>query len=317
MQAVVDLGTNTVTGIDIINPGSGYLYEPSIIVSGGTIPATISSNLTVVGYTINDPGTNWTVGQEITITHTSNSPAIVKVSEVDTGGSILSFEILSGGNYTVWPAGVMILPNNNLNGLPASVTFKLGLLDCKVVDGGAGYTSASVSASGKELLPDWQPVWFPYIGIGTVYTTYGDDVVNRQTASVNAEFYYQRWPFQHAIIEMQGVNWTGDTTFDGCQTQWDGGTTFFAEWLEPKDTIFDNNLEIFDFGNTRFDDDYPIWQGVAYIAWGDTIFDQEFTIFDLYSTIFDQGIATTQSITLLRRLLRITTPQISGHNVVV
>ncbi len=116
---------------------------------------------------------------------------------------------------------------------------------------------------------------------------------------------------------MQGVNWTGDTTFDDGQTQWDGGGTFFAEWLEPKDTIFDNNLEIFDFGNTRFDDDYEVWQGVAYIAWGDTIFDQEFTIFDLYSTIFDQGVPTTQSITLLRRLLRITTPQISGHNVVV
>ena len=119
------------------------------------------------------------------------------------------------------------------------------------------------------------------------------------------------------IMEMQGINWTGDTTFDGGQTQWDGDSTFFAEWTEPKDTLFDNNLEIFDLGNTRFDDDYALWQGLAYIAWGNTIFDQEFTIFDLYSTIFDQGIASTQSITLLRKILRIVTPQISGHNVVV
>lgn len=318
LQAIIDYGTNTITGIEIINPGSGYLYEPTIVVSGGTIPATISSNLTVIGYTINYPGTNWTVGQEITISHTSNSPAIVKVSEVDENGSILNFEIITGGSYTVWPVGIMRLTNDtDINSLPADVTFKLGILDCRVIDGGAGYTSASVSVAGKELLPSWQKTWFPYIGIGTVYTSYGDDVVNRQTPEVNAEFYYNRWPLQHAIIEMQGINWTGDTTFDGGQTQWDGGGTFFAEWLEPKDTIFDNNLEIFDFGNTRFDDDYVLWQGIAYLAWGTTIFDQEFTIFDLYSTTFDQSIPTTQSITLLRRLLRITTPQISGHNVVV
>ena len=317
LQAIVDIVTTGISSVNIINPGSGYLYSPEITVSGGVNVAVIDSNLTVVGYTIHNAGNNWTTGTEITLTPPNNSPAVITIGNVTSSGGIVDLVITDGGNYTEWPAGDLLLVTGL--GQAASIDFNLGLLDCRVVDPGSGYTAntISVDADGRELLPDWQQTWSPYLGIGTVYTANGADVVTRETASVTSQLYYQRWPLQHMILELQGISWTGDTTFDGLQTQWDGGTTFFAEWLEPRDTIFDTNLEIFDQGNTQFDDDYMLWQRLAYLTWGTTLFDQEFTIFDLYSTIFDPGFTSTQSITLLRRLLRVITPQISGHNVVV
>jgi hypothetical protein len=317
LQAIVDIVTTGIGSVNVIYPGSGYLYRPEIVVSGGANVAVIASNLTVVGYTIHNAGNNWTTGTEITLTPTNNSPAVISIGNVTSSGGIVDLNIIDGGNYTEWPAGDTLLITNA--GQVASIQFNLGILDCRVLDPGAGYSTntVSVSAAGRELLPDWQQTWSPYLGIGTVYTDNGADVVTRETASVTSQLYYQRWPLQHMILELQGISWTGDTTFDGLATQWDGGATFFAEWLEPKDTIFDTNLEIFDQGNTRFDDDYALWQQLAYLTWGTTLFDQEFTIFDLYSTIFDPGFTSTQSITLLRRLLRVITPQISGHNVVV
>lgn len=317
LQAIVDIVTTGISSVNVINPGSGYLYTPEIVVSGGVNAAVIASNLTVVGYTIHNPGNNWTTGTEITLTPTNNSPAVITIGNVTSSGGIVDLTINDGGNYTEWPAGDTLLVSDT--GQVASIDFNLGILDCRVVVPGSGYNtnSVSVDTTGRELLPDWQQTWSPYLGIGTVYTANGADVVTRETANVTSQLYYQRWPLQHMILELQGISWTGDTTFDGLQTQWDGGTTFFAEWLEPKDTIFDTNLEIFDQGNTRFDDDYVLWQQLAYLTWGNTLFDQEFTIFDLYSTIFDPGFTSTQSITLLRRLLRVITPQISGHNVVV
>jgi hypothetical protein len=317
LQAIVNIVTTGISVVNVINPGSGFLYRPELVTTGGADVAVITSNLTVVGYTIHNPGTNWTTGTEITLTNPNYSPAIVAVGNIDSSGSILDFVIVSGGDYAEWPAGDTVLFNDN--GLPASVRFSLGILSCQVVSSGSGYNNntVTVTTAGRELLPDWQTTWFPYLNIGEVYNYASADVVGRETDNITSQFYYQRWPLQHMTLELQGIEWTGDTTFDGQQTQWDGGTTFFAEWLEPKDTIFDTNLEVFDQGNTRFDDDYARWQRLAYFVWGTTLFDQEFTIFDLYSTIFDQGFITTESITMMRRLLRVLTPQISGHNVVV
>jgi len=142
-------------------------------------------------------------------------------------------------------------------------------------------------------------------------------VVGNETTSTTGQLFYQRWPLQHAILEMQGINWTGDTTFDHESTSFDGGATFWGEWTEPRDTLFDQNQTVFNQDNTVFNNPYALWQDYAYYAWGTTQFDSEFTIFDLYATIFDTGATPTASITQLRRLLRITTQQISGHDVVV
>lgn len=317
LSAYVDPITSALSGILIESQGSGYLYSPSIVISGSGNGAVAGANISVVGTSIHYPGSGWVVGQEITLDPPAISPAVVTVSAVDSGGGITALDITDSGEYALWPAGLTTLTNGV--GLPARVTFSMGIGNTYVIAGGSGYVVGStyVTAGGTETLPSWQASWFPYLQIGNVFTTDGGRVVGQETASVNDQMYYQRWPLQHAILEMQGVNWTGDTTFDQQSTAFDGSSTFFTEWLEPIDTVFDTNMEIFNQGNTRFDDNYAAWQAMANLAWGRTPFDQETTIFDIYNTTFDSSATPTRSVTLLRRLLRVVTQQISGHDVVV
>ena len=318
LTAYVDPVTTGLSGVLIDLPGSGYLYGPSLSVAGSGNGAVAGANLTIVSCSIHFGGSAWQVGQNITLDPPAVVPAVVTVSGVDAGGAITSLTITDGGEYAIWPAGLTTMINGL--GLPAEVQFDLGLGNTYVISSGTGYTvgSTTVSTTGSEPLPSWQQgTWSPYLSMGNVFTQYGGQVVGRETAAVTSTMDYQRWPLQHAILELQGINWTGDTTFDQFATAFDGGTTFFAEWTEPSDTIFDGGLEIFNQNNTRFDGVDPAWQNLAYANWGRTQFDQEQTIFDLYSTLFDPSAIPTHSVTLLRHLLRITTQQISGHDVVV
>jgi len=314
---VIDPTTTAVTGAQILEPGSGYIYGPGITVIGSGNGAVMAANLTVVSANVAVGGTGWTVGDQVLLPQPALTAAVLTVTNVDGNGSITGITVASGGEYVSFPAGDTIITNGM--GLPARVSIDLGIGNIWVAYGGVNYTPSgtTISTTGSELLPSWQQSWLPFLNLGTVFTEYGGKVVGNETPDVTSQLYYQRWPLQHAIIELQGINWTGDTTFDQTTTSFDGGATFWGEWLEPRDTIFDQDLTIFNQTDTRFDDDYAAWQYYAYYAWGSTLFDQEFTIFDLYSTEFDNGSAPTTSITLLRRLIRITTQEISGHDVVV
>ena len=314
---VIDPTTTAVIGAQIVDPGSGYLYGPGLTVLGTGNGAVISANLTVLSANITSAGTGWALGDEILLPQPAVSAALLTVSSVNSNGGVTGLTVSSGGEYVNFPAGEQLITNGT--GLPARISMNLGVGNVWVAQGGSNYVASgcTMSVSGSELLPSWQQTWEPWLNLGTVFTEYGGRVVGNETSSVTSQLYYQRWPLQHVILELQGINWTGDTTFDQQYTSFDGGTTAWGEWLEPRDTLLDHDQTIFNQTNTRFDDDYALWQAYAYYAWGSTLFDQEFTVFDLYSTDFDNGPTPTQSITLLRRLLRITTQEISGHNVVV
>ena len=329
LYPVVDVASTAIAAVQVVSAGTGFLYAPQLIVTGTGNGAVLSSNLTVVGATVITAGTLWAVGDSISLSVPGWSPAQLSVTAVDAQGGLISLSVIAGGDYSRWPAAP-ILADNGM-GLPSRLQVQLGLLSVTVQSGGSGYqqSSTAVTTSGSEPLPAWQQSWFPYLSIGEVQQSYGGQVYGNYAGQGNAaptfanltatesQLYYQRFPLQHAILELQGINWTGDTTFDATTTQFDGGLTAFAEWTEPRNTIFDSDLELFDQGNTRFDDDYEAWQAAAQLTWGLTEFDQDFTIFDLYRTIFDDANPTTHSITLLRRLLRIVTQQVSGNNVVV
>jgi len=314
---LVDPTTGAVLGADIVTAGNGYLYGPGLTVIGSGNGAVIGANLTVISASILSGGNGWVTGDQLQLSIPGLSPAQLTVSTVDQFGAVSTLTVTDGGEYAVFPAGAQLLTNGA--GAPARVTFDLGIGNVWVGAGGSNYSASgtTISTAGSEILPSWQSTWQPYLNMGTVFTEYGGKVVGNEDAQAKSSIWYKRWPLQHAILELQGVNWTGDTTFDQLSTSFDGGSTFWGEWLEPRDTISDYNLTVFDQTNTRFDDDYALWQDYAYYAWGSTLFDQESTIFDLYSTIFDSGPTPTRSITLLRRLLRIVTQEISGHNVVV
>ena len=326
---IVDPASTGISAVQVIAPGSGFLYPPDMVVTGSSNSATLSSTLTVVGVSILNVGTGWTVGDIITFDPPAEDPASLQVTAVDSQGGIVGLSLVNGGVYSRWPDTPQLIIHDS--GLPARLLVQLGIGSVSIVHPGNGYVqgSTAVSTAGSEPLPPWQPSWFPYLSIGTVQNQYAARTYGSYSPAGNVVptfgnltttqslLYYQRWPLQHVILELQGLNWTGDTTLDATQTQFDGGYTAFAEWTEPRDTLFDGDLEIFDGGNTRFDDDYAAWQALAQRTWGVTEFDQYFTIFDLYTTLFDDANISTQSITLLRRLLRVITQQISGHDVVV
>jgi hypothetical protein len=314
---LVDPTTGAVLGAQIVNQGSGYLYGPGITAAGAGNGAVLAANLTVISVSVHTGGNSWVVGDTVQLDQPAVQPAQLTITAVDAQGGITGISIADGGEYASFPAGNQIITNGA--GLPASINLSLGLGNVWVAHGGSNYVpgGTTLTTTGYEVLPNWQSNWQPWLNMGTVFTEYVSLVVGNETSDVTSPLYYQRWPLQHVILELQGINWIGDTTFDQVSTSFDGGSTFWGEWLEPRDTVFDQDVTIFDQTNARFDDDYPVWQGSAYYAWGSTLFDQEFTIFDLYSTVFDNGPTPTHSITLLRRLLRITTQEITGHNVLV
>ena len=314
---LIDPTTTAVIGAEIVNPGAGYIYGPAITVNGTGNGAVLGANLSVLSANVHIGGSGWLAGDLVQLDQPALSPAIITVAAVDANGSITALTIVDGGEYISFPAGQQLITNGS--GLPAKIDFNLGLGNIWIAQGGSNYAvnGTTISTTGSELLPSWQQTWEPWLNLGTVFTEYGAKVVGNETSDVTSQIYYQRWPLQHAILELQGIDWTGDTSFDQVSTSFDGGSTAWGEWLEPRDTILDSDLTIFNQNNTRFDDDYAAWQAYAYYAWGSTLFDSEFTVFDLYSTVFDPGLTPTHSITLLRRLLRITTQEISGHNVVV
>lgn len=314
---IIDLATGGISNVQVVHQGGGFLYSPTINVIGAGNGAVVTANLTVVGGSIIHQGAGYELGAEYVLYPPAVDRAIMRVSGTTASGGITQVSVTYGGEYSRFPAGPYMLYEPNA-AIQAQLTIDLGIGNVSVIAGGQGYTTGKtvVDTAGRELLPAWQGEWFPYVACGKVYTQYGDNVVRQETPAVTAEWWYKRFPWQHAILELQGIEWLGDTTFDGMETTFDGGYTFLAEWREPKNTLFEQDLTTFDQSNTYFDWNL-LWGGVAYAAWGDTLFDLNFTVFDLYSTVFDEGVTPTRSITLLRKLLRITTTQYSGHNVVV
>lgn len=314
---MIDLATGGISNVQVVGGGSGFLYSPAINVVGQGNGAVIGANLTITGCSINHPGAGYANGTSYVLTAPAVSKAVVSVGNVTATGSITQLDIVYGGEYSRFPSGTYMLYDPNV-AIQAEITFDLGIGNVTVVSAGSGYSSAStgINTAGREILPSWQESWFPFVGCGRVWEWYGDNVVRRETPELTDSWWYLRFPWQHAVLELQGIEWTGDTTFEDLQTSFDGGTTFFAEWVEPRNTLFEQDLTTFDRGDTYFDWNV-LWGGVAYAAWGTTLFDRNVTVFDLYSTTFDDSIVPTRSITLLRKLLRVTTTQYSGHNVLV
>ena len=313
---IIDPTSTAVIGAQIVDPGAGYLYGPALSVVGGN-GAVIAANLTVISANVITAGTGWNIGDEIVLPQPGLSAAVLTVSNVSSNGGITELSVTTAGEYASWPAGYQLI--TNAAGEPARISMNMGVGNTWVAAGGSNYVAggSTISTVGSEPLPSWQSSWEPFLELGTVFTEYGGQVVGLETSAVTDLLFYQRWPLQHAIVQLQGINWTGDTSFDYVTTSFDGGATAWTEWTEPRDTLVDQDHTLFDQTNTVFNNPYALWQDYAYYAWGTTQFDQEYTIFDLYATVFDTAATPTDSITQLRKLIRITTQQISGHDVVV
>lgn len=302
--------------VSVINPGSGYYFSPVLNVVGTGNGATLTSNISVISAEIVEPGQNWTIGQEIYFRVDDANSISMSVDDADGTGGLKKLTILDGGSFKIFPQGDKTLLGSN--GASALVRFNLGLKDVTVLNPGIGYGYNDTSITiGREMLPSWLPEWKPIIPLGTVFLNNTYEVFGRVDAADQIMRSLQPWVIQYISVDMQGKTWSGDTSFDNDICTFDGGQTSFLEWSEPINTIFDQDDTFFDGDYTVFDETNPSFIPMAYRMWGTTIFDKEITVFDLYQTIFDEAGPGTQSITLVRKLYRLRTQQITGNNFVV
>lgn len=301
--------------VSIINSGDGYYFSPVVNIVGTGNGAVVSCTLTVKSAAVIDGGQGWTIGDEISFMVSKTQSITVVVSQTGPNGILKTLDVSDGGTFQIFPQGRKSLLGKN--GSMAIVEFNLGIKDVEVVSGGVGYSYGDTTISyGKEILPDWLPVWQPAIPIGTIYPSSLYDVMSRYPEAEPLMRNLNPWNIQYLTVDAQGKTWTGDTMFDGDKCTFDGDQTGFVEWSEPSDTIFDLDDTVFDMDNTVFDIN-KLFVPMAYRMWGLTIFDKELTFFDIYRTIFDEAGPSTRSITARRKIYRLLTPQLSGHNVVV
>lgn len=316
MIAVLDYEETSIKEIQVVDGGTGYYYSPEIKISGKGSGASATCTITVKGITLIERGLGWSVGDSIVFIVDRYNTVSMLVTEVSPQGAILSVSIVDGGEFTVFPSGTKTL--ENANGSNAVVKFDLGIKKVTMVTRGSGYDDIDtiVSTSGSEQLQSWETLpWTPWLEIAVVKPAYLLDVIDNNTEDVSGIMASKTWKLQHLLLTMQGKTWTGSTLLDADQCTFDGGQTSFVEWLEPIDTIFELDDTYFDDHGTRFDEN-KLFNSAAYRMWGDTIFDAETTIFDLYDTMFDMAGPQDQSITVVKKLFRLVSQQISGNNTV-
>lgn len=314
--ALIDYEQTSIKGVQVVDGGTGFIYQPRISITGAGTGAEATCTLSVNKVQVIERGLGWRIGDEPSFMVDRYNTISLRITDVTLQGAIVSIEVLDGGSFTAFPYGVKTLLNPN--GTNATVTFDLGIEEVVVTNGGSGYNdlTTTVTTQGSEILQSWEALpWLPWVEISTVKAEYLLDVIDNNTDAVSGLLASTTWKLQHLVLTMQGKTWTGSTMFDEDQCTFDGGQTGFTEWLEPIDTVFDLDNTYFDVKGTRFDDN-PRFTHYAYRMWGETIFDTEMTIFDLYDTMFDMAGGQTESITVVKKLYRLVSQQVSGNNTV-
>jgi hypothetical protein len=150
----VSVDGGSVSKIDLINDGTGYLTTPKIIISnaisGGinaTAVAIMTSRSNQTGKSIDrillvNPGFGYTVIPTVTIVSSSGSGAIA--TAIVSSGSLSAFEIVSGGvGYSTNPTvTISTAPSGGTTAKAESVINSLGIVTAiRYSNAGSGYTS--------------------------------------------------------------------------------------------------------------------------------------------------------------------------------
>lgn len=157
--ATATIAAVTITEVDVVLPGSGYLAPPAVAIydaggtgSGAAATAVISLNGTVTSIILDNAGTNYSNPQVVIVDPgTSFDPTdgslIVNIATAEveiTDGSITAINMTSlGDNY---PAGTnMLLSAGRGTGFDASVNVTAGQISSITInDGGADYIGGNV-----------------------------------------------------------------------------------------------------------------------------------------------------------------------------
>lgn len=138
--ATIDANSGMVTGFTITNPGSGYLFAPSVSISSGS-GATASASYSgrgLTGITVLNPGDDYTSAPRVRISGGGGSGAAA--TAIVSNRKVVGFTITNpGSGYTSAPSVELI----SGSGAQASVVVTDGKISgIQVVNGGSSYTGA-------------------------------------------------------------------------------------------------------------------------------------------------------------------------------
>ncbi len=153
-------GGEGAAAVFMINTGTGYLTLPSItfpaqqIAGGTTATGAPHMMLRSVSIANNDNGgSGYAVGDTLTFTGGTGTPAVVRVATISGSSTVTSVALVSLGDYTVLPNGGTTATHtaSTGSGLVLNVTYAVKSVD--VVTPGTGYINTGTltfgSASGS------------------------------------------------------------------------------------------------------------------------------------------------------------------------
>ena len=311
LSPVLNWSTGSLSSIQVITPGSGYVAPPSISITGSGTGASARAVLGLVGANIVDTGQGWTVGDQINIDVGVIETTVCNVTVTATGtnGSLVSFTIDQPGDYLQVPNLTSFRITKDA--AYAAIAPSWGIVSAVVITGGQNYQDGiRFSTIGTELLPSWQSSYSPVIEIGNITSVTGTlavDILNNDDDGL----YGRAWTPNAVVFQWQGLKWLGESSFDEEITSFDGGTTRFQETESPLQTIFNMNLTTFDLGVTLFDYFDPLEYDLFQL-WGANFE----TPLDMYATMFDALPPRLHSNTLLSRWITTNNKTYSGNNAV-
>lgn len=296
--------TGTILTVEVINSGAGYTHAPVVTISSPTGKgARFKSYLKLISIKVIEPGNNWQPGENLTLEIGSyEEPAEIVITNTTSNGGLLSFIIVNGGRYSISPVGKIYIRNKA--GIATGINPDFGLATVETLNGGEGYefNNTTVNFDGIEVLPDWLPIWKPYIPVALANQSFSNTVVNNSELAISRLLDGAVWQVGDLEWTIQGIHYQGATRFTNDEFTLDGGTTRFEEFIEPRQTIFDTSYLTFEQNYTTYDVGVNSVRD-AKINWGKTIIDDYTTAFEFYATIFDIPKAPTESLTTIRRII--------------
>lgn len=315
--ALLEPEDGSIKSVLVTDRGSGYHIAPVITVQGTGSGASLEAVMELCNLRIVDPGSGWTVGDEIDLgVGLYRRAARLVVSSITGDGGIAQYLILDPGDYLRMPYLKYWI--QSASGGIAGVQADLCVNNIVVTAGGSGYgDDLLVAMTGSEMLPSYQTTWQAQIPMMLVTQDRYDRLIREipRTPAVGA-LDGAIWQVDTALLTLQGQYWQGTTRFDGSGTTFDGDQTRYIETVEPRQTLLDRGDLTWDLGNTVLDAGDQERVDVI-TAWGRTLIDDGQTAFDFYATVFDPATTAAQqrSSTEVQRILHLRQPQLTGNNV--
>lgn len=284
----IDPATNGIGYIKINNRGMGYYRAPYINIFGSGHGAELSAKLSINSGTITFSTVGFAVGQQFAVVQGLGIPATISIDSVNSFGQVIKISIINGGNYTIFPQSTVTFVNGTNN---FSVLFDLGVGAVDVISAGNNYTvnATTIDFNGKELVSIWQDNLYKGYTTGILLA----DITSRGSSEfiknvfLDNTFYGEKVEVKYVKLSQNGVSWTGTTTFDSNEQNFDCDTTRFVEIDASSQTIFDMNVTLFENKNTYFD-------GFINTTTGSSDFESNF-ILDNNETIIDQPVVISNS----------------------